>query len=57
MPFVSANGVRLAYERAGSGGPVLLITGQAAGGNVWTMYQVPALTRAGYDTVTFDNTR
>lgn len=55
MPFVSANGIQLAYERSGSGEPVLLIMGQAAGGNVWTMYQVPALTRAGYEAITFDN--
>lgn len=55
MPFVSTNGIRLAYERAGSGEPVLFIMGQAAGGNVWTMYQVPALTRAGYEAITFDN--
>jgi len=55
MPFVTANGIRLAYERAGDGEPVLLIMGQAAGGNVWSMYQVPALAAAGYETVTFDN--
>jgi pimeloyl-ACP methyl ester carboxylesterase len=55
MPFVTANGIRLAYERVGDGEPVLLIMGQAAGGNVWSMYQVPALTAAGYETVTFDN--
>ena len=30
MPYVSTNGIRLAYERAGSGEPVLLIMGQAA---------------------------
>jgi pimeloyl-ACP methyl ester carboxylesterase len=55
MPFVSTNGIRLAYERAGSGEPVLMIMGQAAGGNVWTMYQVPALIEAGYEAITFDN--
>jgi pimeloyl-ACP methyl ester carboxylesterase len=55
MPFVSTNGIRLAYERAGGGAPVLLIMGQAAGGNVWTMHQVPALTKAGYEAITFDN--
>src|SRR5215472_2802926 len=55
MPFVTANGIRLAYERAGDGEPVLLIMGQAAGGNAWSVYQVPALTAAGYETVTFDN--
>ncbi|MBV9857611.1 MAG: alpha/beta hydrolase [Streptosporangiaceae bacterium] len=55
MPFVSTNGIRLAYERTGSGARVLLIMGQAAGGNVWSTYQVPALKRAGYEAITFDN--
>ena len=55
MPYVATNGIRLSYERAGSGEPVLMIMGQAAGGNVWTMYQVPALTEAGYEVITFDN--
>ncbi|MGH3402554.1 MAG: alpha/beta fold hydrolase [Streptosporangiaceae bacterium] len=55
MSFVSTNGIRLAYERAGRGEPVLLIMGQAAGGNVWSMYQVPALTAAGYEVISFDN--
>jgi pimeloyl-ACP methyl ester carboxylesterase len=55
MPFVSANGIRLAYERTGQGECVLLIMGSAAGGNVWTTHQTPALNRAGYQTITFDN--
>jgi pimeloyl-ACP methyl ester carboxylesterase len=55
MSFVSINGIRLAYERAGRGEPVLLIMGQAAGGNVWSMYQVPALIAAGYEAISFDN--
>jgi pimeloyl-ACP methyl ester carboxylesterase len=55
MPYVSTNGIRLAYERTGSGERVLLIMGQAAGGNVWSMYQVPALKSAGYEVITFDN--
>ncbi len=55
MPYVSTNGVRLAYERTGRGEPVLLIMGQAAGGNVWSMHQVPALKSAGYEVITFDN--
>jgi pimeloyl-ACP methyl ester carboxylesterase len=29
--------------------------GQAASGNVWSMYQVPALENAGYEVITFDN--
>jgi pimeloyl-ACP methyl ester carboxylesterase len=55
MSYISVNGIRLAYERTGKGKPVLLIMGQAAGGNVWSMYQVPALTEAGYEAITFDN--
>jgi pimeloyl-ACP methyl ester carboxylesterase len=55
MPYVSSNGIRLAYECNGHGEPVLFIMGQAAGGNVWSMYQVPALNRAGYQTITFEN--
>lgn len=55
MPYVSTNGIRLAYERTGQGKRVLMIMGQAAGGNVWSMYQVPALYEAGYDVITFDN--
>jgi pimeloyl-ACP methyl ester carboxylesterase len=55
MPYASANGIRLAYERTGHGERVLLIMGQAAGGNVWSMYQVPALESAGYEAITFDN--
>ncbi len=55
MPYVSTNGIRLAYERTGRGERVLLIMGQAAGGNVWSMYQVPALKSAGYEVITFDN--
>jgi pimeloyl-ACP methyl ester carboxylesterase len=55
MPYVSTNGIRLAYERTGRGERVLMIMGQAAGGNVWSMYQVPALKSAGYEVITFDN--
>jgi pimeloyl-ACP methyl ester carboxylesterase len=29
--------------------------GQAAGGNVWELHQVPALKEAGYEVITFDN--
>jgi pimeloyl-ACP methyl ester carboxylesterase len=55
MPYAFTNGIRLAYERTGRGECVLLIMGQAAGGNVWTMHQVPALCKAGYEAITFDN--
>jgi pimeloyl-ACP methyl ester carboxylesterase len=55
MPQVVTNGIRLAYQRTGQGECVLLIMGSSASGHVWTMYQTPALRRAGYQTVTFDN--
>jgi pimeloyl-ACP methyl ester carboxylesterase len=55
MPFVFTNGIRLAYERSGRGERILLIMGSAAGGRVWTMYQAPALAKAGYQSITFDN--
>lgn len=55
MPFLRTNGIRLSYERSGRGENVLLIMGQNAAGHVWTMHQTPALHRAGYHTVTFDN--
>src|SRR5260370_22202931 len=54
MPYVSTNGIRLAYERHGHGERVLLIMGQAAGGNVWRMHQVRALNSAGYEAIRFD---
>jgi pimeloyl-ACP methyl ester carboxylesterase len=55
MPFVATNGIRLSYQRSGSGKPVVLIMGSSAGGRVWTMHQTPELNRSGYETVTFDN--
>ncbi|MEV7116684.1 alpha/beta fold hydrolase [Streptomyces anulatus] len=55
MPFVSANGIRLSYQRTGRGEPVLLVMGSGAAGRVWTMHQTPALNRAGYETIVFDN--
>ncbi|MCC9311906.1 alpha/beta hydrolase [Kitasatospora sp. RB6PN24] len=55
MPQVSTNGVRLSYQRSGQGEPVLFIMGSGAAGRVWTMHQTPAVVRAGYQTVIFDN--
>jgi pimeloyl-ACP methyl ester carboxylesterase len=55
MPYVFANDIRLAYERSGHGDCVLMIMGQGAGGNVWSMHQAPALAEAGYEVITFDN--
>jgi pimeloyl-ACP methyl ester carboxylesterase len=55
MPHVTANGIRLSYQRSGHGEPVLLIMGSGASGHVWTMYQTPAINKAGYETTVFDN--
>jgi pimeloyl-ACP methyl ester carboxylesterase len=55
MPFASTNGIQLAYSRSGRGDRVLMIMGSGAGGNVWSMHQVPALNQAGYETITFEN--
>ncbi len=55
MPHAYTNGIRLAYERSGRGERVLLIMGSGAAGRVWTLHQTPALARAGYQAITFDN--
>jgi pimeloyl-ACP methyl ester carboxylesterase len=55
MSYVHSNGIRLWYQRAGHGEPVLLIMGSGAAGHVWDMHQVPALRQAGYQTVIFNN--
>ncbi len=55
MPYAYSNGIRLAYERSGRGERVLFIMGSGAAGRVWTLHQTPALTRAGYQAITFDN--
>jgi pimeloyl-ACP methyl ester carboxylesterase len=55
VPYVSTNGIRLAYKRAGQGKRVLLIMGYMAGSDMWSSYQTPALNRAGYQTIIFDN--
>jgi pimeloyl-ACP methyl ester carboxylesterase len=55
MPFVTTNGIRLAYQRSGRGEPVLLLMGSGAAGYQWTMHQTPALNQAGYETITLDN--
>src|ERR1700723_2118171 len=55
MPYATANSIRLSYERSGQGEVVLLVMGFSAPGRVWTMHQTPALTRAGYQAVTFNN--
>lgn len=55
MPHVFTNGIRLSYQRSGRGERVLMIMGSSASGRAWTLHQTPALARAGYQAVTFDN--
>ena len=55
MSFAHSNGIRLWYQQAGQGDPVLLIMGSGAAGHVWDVHQVPALRQAGYRTVIFNN--
>ncbi len=53
--LVELNGVTLAYEDAGRGDLVVMVMGTGSPGRVWKANQVPALLRAGYRVVTFDN--
>ncbi|MFE2479289.1 alpha/beta fold hydrolase [Streptomyces sp. NPDC001194] len=55
MAVISANGIDLSYTESGSGDPVLLVMGTGGRGHVWNLHQVPALHRAGYRTITFEN--
>ncbi|MCW2539342.1 MAG: alpha/beta hydrolase [Frankiales bacterium] len=53
MPNFEANGVKLHYEEAGSGPPLLLIAGLGANRNSWATV-VPVLSQR-YRCITFDN--
>lgn len=55
MPHVEVNGVRLAYDVYGAGETVLLVCGTGQPAFSWNPFQVPTLTGAGYQVVTFDN--
>ena len=55
MPDITVGDVRLAYDAFGEGDPVLLICGTGQMALTWQLFQVPALTEAGYRVVTFDN--
>lgn len=52
---VTVNGTTLSYTRHGAGPPVLLIAPAASNSGIWNMYQVSALTSAGYEVITFEN--
>jgi pimeloyl-ACP methyl ester carboxylesterase len=55
VPDATVNGVRLAYDVHGDGEPVVLVCALGQPAFSWTIYQVPALTAAGYQVITFDN--
>jgi pimeloyl-ACP methyl ester carboxylesterase len=55
MPEATIGDVTLAYEDIGDGDPVLLVCGTGQQAFTWQLFQVPALTEAGYRVVTFDN--
>ncbi|OBG88104.1 bromoperoxidase [Mycobacterium sp. E802] len=47
--------MNLAYDDRGKGEAVLFIAGRGGAGRTWHLHQVPALQRAGYRVITFDN--
>ncbi|MBT0565441.1 alpha/beta fold hydrolase [Williamsia sp. CHRR-6] len=53
--IAAVNGISIAYDDAGSGPPVVMVMGTGSPGRVWKAHQQPALVRAGYRVVTFDN--
>lgn len=55
MTVAKVNGIDIAYEEAGSGPLVVMVMGTGSPGRVWKANQQPALVRAGYRVVTFDN--
>jgi pimeloyl-ACP methyl ester carboxylesterase len=55
MPEATVGGIRLNYDTFGEGDPILLICGTGQRSFTWQLFQVPALTQAGYRVVTFDN--
>jgi len=56
MPDATVNGVKLAYDVHGDAGePVVLVCGTGQPAFSYHLFQVPALTAAGYQVVTYDN--
>ena len=53
MPFAEVNGIRMHYERAGQGEPLILVTGLAGSTAFWNK-TVPLLTDS-FDVITVDN--
>lgn len=53
--YVSANGVRIAFDRRGDGDPVLLLGGTGMGRAAWFLSLAPPLVEAGYQVVAADS--
>ncbi|MCX2753286.1 alpha/beta fold hydrolase [Gordonia sp. JH63] len=49
------NGIDISYSLAGSGPLVVMVMGTGSPGRVWKAHQEPALVKAGFTVVTFDN--
>ncbi|ALG85402.1 alpha/beta fold hydrolase [Gordonia phthalatica] len=49
------NGITISYTDAGTGPLVVMVMGTGSPGRVWHAHQQPALIKAGYRVVTFDN--
>ncbi|ORM29151.1 alpha/beta hydrolase [Williamsia sp. 1135] len=49
------NGITISYEDSGEGPLVVMVMGTGSPGRVWKANQQPALVKAGYRVVTFDN--
>lgn len=49
------NGITISYEDVGSGPLVVMVMGTGSPGRVWKANQQPALVKAGYRVITFDN--
>lgn len=55
MSLAKINGIDINYEVKGAGPLVVLVMGTGSPGRVWQSHQVPALVKAGFQVVTFDN--
>jgi pimeloyl-ACP methyl ester carboxylesterase len=55
VPREELNGVGISYDVHGSGETVVLVCGTGQPAFSWDLHQVPAITAAGYQVVTFDN--
>lgn len=55
MKVARINGIDIGYDDTGQGEPVVMIMGSGAAGRAWHLHQVPALVRAGYRVITFNN--